>query len=177
MKFDLLKILFVSLLIFGVVACGGEKDEPEETIDETIDEVEKTVEEVADTTAEVAEEVLEYAKEAADKAEDKVEKAVKRNDYTSSPMPCFVVSLNEVAAGREGRVSKSDAQALINNGQILGVKNTATGEVYMVYHSNGMFAGSDLVNMAEIEKIGILGTAKLVKGVNIIMADKMRPMR
>jgi gas vesicle protein len=182
MKFDFLKLLFVSILIIGVVACGGKKEEepeqtPEEKVEETMDKVEETAEQIADSTAEMAEEVAEDVKDAADEAEKEVKKAVNRNDYTSTPMPAKVVNLNEIAAGRDGNISKSQAESLVANGQLLAVRNLENDKVYLVYHSNGMYAGKDLVNMAEVERIGILGKAKTVKGVNVIMADKMRPMR
>lgn len=180
MKFDLLKLLFISLLIVGVVACGGKKEEeqaPEETPQETM---EKAAEDTGDAVKEAAEDVKEAAEDAGDAVKDAakdVKKAVTGGDYTETPMEAYVVSLNEVAAGRDGRISKSVAQSLIDKGQILGVKHYGSKDVYLVYHSNGSYAGKDLVNMAEVDKIGILGKTKTVKGVNVIMADKIRPMR
>lgn len=179
MKLSYLKMFLLSLLVISLVACGGKKEEaqpettPQEELAKPAEETVEATPEVVDTTAQEPKKV-EEVKEEVKKEEPK--KAPASGDYSTQPMNAFVVALNDVAAGKDGKVSKSEAQSLLTRNQLLAVKNEDNGNVYLVYHSNGTYAGKDLANMADV-KIGILGKAKKVKGVNVIMADKIRPIR
>lgn len=175
MKINMLKLFILALLSVSIIACGGKKEEtqpettPQEQVEQAIEEVKEDVQQAADSIVPEVEKAVEEVKE-------EVKKATSSNDFSTQPMNAYVVSLNEVAAGKDGKVSKSTALDLLSKNQILAVKNKDNGNVYLVYHSNGTFAGKDLANMADVE-IGILGKAKKVNGVNVIMAEKIRPMR
>lgn len=178
MKLNYLKMFLLSLLVISLVACGGKKEEtqPETTPQE---ELTKPAEEVVEEVIETADTVVKEVEEKVEEIKEEVKKEIKKStpgDFSSNPMMAYVVALNEVAAGKDGKVSKSDAQSLLTKNQLLAVKSEDNGNVYLVYHSNGNYAGKDLANMADV-KIGILGKVMKVKGVNVIMADKIRPIR
>ena len=44
-------------------------------------------------------------------------------------------------------------------------------KIYFVYNSDGTFAGKKLAKYANNKKVGIVGKAKTVSGINIIIAD------
>ena len=91
------------------------------------------------------------------------------------PVEGYVASLNEIVAGREGKVTKSVATTLMNGGNPLVF--VSGNKVYLPINASGGNAAESIVNLAEVAKIGILGETKRVAGVNFIVVQKARPMR
>lgn len=100
---------------------------------------------------------------------------VVNNVFAQDTVKGYVASFNELVAGREGRVSNDDAAKLLENGN--PIVFVAGNKVYFPIKANGSNAADQLVQMADVANIGIIGTTKSVAGVSFIVVQKARPMR
>lgn len=91
------------------------------------------------------------------------------------PVEGYVASLNEIVAGREGKITKDVATTLMNGGN--PIVFVSGNKVYFPVNASGANAAESLVNLAEVAKIGVLGETKRVAGLNFIVVNKARPMR
>lgn len=82
----------------------------------------------------------------------------------------YVASLNDLNMGGDGKVTAAQAQNLLDKGQLLVLKAT-NGHIYMVYNTDGSFAGKKLSKLAGGD-IGIVGKLKSIHGVRVILAAK-----
>lgn len=173
--------LLSAILIAGVFSsCGGKKDEQKP---ETATQQEQVVEETTTPVEEapiVEEATIEEAAtpvEEAVKENEKNEKAapkVAAGDYTKSPLVGEIISLDHLVRGGNGRVTKDEAKALVAKGSLILLK--ANGKIYFVYTEGGSFAAKKLANYAKAPKVGLLGTAKTVKGINMFIMTHIDAM-
>ena len=93
---------------------------------------------------------------------------------SAKPITGRVVSLNSVVTGGNGKVSKNEAVKIANMGHPLVFM--VGSKIYLVYNTDGSFAGKKLANFAHKSKVGIVGKVKRVKGVNVIIAEIIESM-
>ena len=172
----LLLFAMVSALTFGLLASCGEskKEEPadEPEAQEKIEQAEEMGEAEAPKEAEEETELGEAPKAEEPKAEKQEKKAV---DYSKTPLKCKVVSLNDVAKGSNRTLDERRAKKYLEIGNPLLAK-AENGKVYFVYTAGGALANSQLAKHASSEWIGIKGKTKRKFGLNIIIADEIKPM-
>jgi hypothetical protein len=94
--------------------------------------------------------------------------------YAQKPIQGQVVSLNDLMMGGKGKVTKEQAQRLVETGNPVVFKSGKT--IYFVYNEDGSFAGKKLANYASNEKVGIIGKTKKVNGLNIIIMSMIDSM-
>jgi hypothetical protein len=155
------------MLVF-MAGCGEEeKEKPEDALGETPQQEQKI--EQGDVDVDTLEDT-----KAEDTSVDEDDKGKTAVATASNPLKGYIVSINEIAAGGNGRISKARAMNLVNSGQLLGFK--AGGKVYLVYGTNGYINSKQLAKYAPAEYVGIIGKVKHQNGMNYIIADKIRPM-
>ncbi len=167
-------LIIVASLTFGLLASCGESKK-EEPADEPMQEekVEKAEEmEEAETPKEEKTEFGEAPKAEEPKTEKKEKKAV---DYSKTPLKCKVVSLNDVAKGSNRTLDERRAKKYLEIGNPLLAK-AENGKIYFVYSGGGALACKQLAKYASSEWIGIKGKTKRKLGLNIIIADEIKPM-
>jgi hypothetical protein len=180
-----LKMMLSLLLISGMIfinSCGSDEKQPEleslDSVDELIEDLDSaktdsiTKDEVviAETPKEVDVVVETPSKEVADAAP-----VTKAGDYSTKPLEGSIVSLDGITMGGNGKVSKSEAQALVGKGNLVLFKAT-NGTVYFVYNEDGTFAGKRLAGYANNNKVGMLGKTKVVDGLNIFIMTLIEGM-
>ncbi|MDX9791561.1 MAG: hypothetical protein WC313_02730 [Candidatus Kapaibacterium sp.] len=94
--------------------------------------------------------------------------------YSQKPIQGQVVSFNSIVMGGNGKVSKDEAKKLADSGNPIVFKSG--NKIYFVYNEDGSFAGKKLANYASNDKVGIVGKAKKVNGVDIIIATMIESM-
>jgi hypothetical protein len=90
------------------------------------------------------------------------------------PIQGQVVSLNDIVMGGKGKVTKEQALKLVETGNPVVFKSGK--KIYFVFNEDGSFAGKKLANFANSEKVGIMGKAKKVNGVDIIIMSMIDAM-
>ncbi|MFP4528346.1 MAG: hypothetical protein ACLFQX_07330 [Candidatus Kapaibacterium sp.] len=169
-----MKHIYITIVIFAmllmVAGCGeDEQKKPEDTLGETPQQEQKI--EQGDIEIDTLEEpAADVTSVTGDEVDDK-KTAMATAD---NPMQGYIVSIDAIAAGREGRVSKSEAVKLANDNRVLGFMSGSI--VYLLYEGNGAINNSKLANMAAAKNIGVIGKVKSQNGVNYIIVDKMRAM-
>lgn len=91
------------------------------------------------------------------------------------PVQGYVASFNDLVAGKEGKMTKDQANSLMSAGQ--PIVFVAGNKVYFPISSDGQNAANMLTNFAETPKIGVLGQTKSAAGINFIVVQKARPIR
>lgn len=170
MKYLLVSFFLVITAAF-IISCGDTKEEAkpmdEEPATEMTNEEAPAEESVAETPAEETPATDEKMAEGGEKA------STTAAGTKEDPLKVRVVSLRDIVVSKPGLVNSTEATELIGKGQLLGVK---TGnKVYMVYNTDGSYAGKILAKFADKE-IGIVGKMKVVKGINVIVADLIKPL-
>ena len=95
-------------------------------------------------------------------------------DYTKKPLVGVVVSLDAVIKGDNTKINKQQAKEIAEKGGILAVK--AGEQIYFVYFDDGTFGSKRLAGFAVYNKIGMIGKAKVVDGMNIFIASLIEEM-
>ncbi|MBX3043419.1 MAG: hypothetical protein KIT33_05350 [Candidatus Kapabacteria bacterium] len=179
-----LRLLLSLLLIAGMIfvsSCGSEEKQPEldkiDSVDELIEEMEAPAETIEDTVEAVIETPAEVKVDADDTKKPAAESTPqpKAGDYSTKPLEGTVVSLNALVMGGNGKVSKAEAQNLQSSGNLILFRAT-NGTVYFVYNEDGSFAGKRLANFANNDKVGLLGKAKTVNGINTFVMTLIEGM-
>ena len=175
MKTKLLYLLTAFVIAGMINSCGGDKDKPETPKQEQVVEQKTTPAEEAPVVEEKIEEVTAAPEKTEVKTGDKKETPkVASGDYTKNPLIGEIVSLDHLVQGGNGRVSKSEAKALIAKGSLILLKSN--NKVYFVYLEDGNFAGPKLASYAKAPKVGLLGKAKTVKGMNMFIMTHIDAM-
>ncbi len=176
MKKNIIFILAFALLSIAVISCGDNKEPKEEVT--PIEEIQKEEAQEVPPAPEVDETTIEpeapKAEEAAE-VKPKAEKAKPAAKDPKAPMMGRVVSLNKILASADGAVTKAEAKQLLKRKQLVVFQegSSASGKIYFVYNADGSFAGKKLAKNADNKMIGIIGNIKKIKGVSIIIADKI----
>lgn len=117
------------------------------------------------------------------KTEVKTETTTQTQQQVKNPMPSktttqkfnfkgYVVSLNEIITGQDGRITNEEAAKLVANGQPLAFMSGK--KLYFVFMSDGTFAGNMLSKHASSKEIGINGKKKTSKGITYIQANDIQ---
>jgi hypothetical protein len=93
---------------------------------------------------------------------------------TAKPMKGQIVSFNDLVMGGKGKVTKDEAIKLAEAGNPIVFK--VDKKIYFVYNEDGTFAGKKLAKYANNEYVGIIGKAKTVNGINIIIMTMIDSM-
>lgn len=93
---------------------------------------------------------------------------------TAKPMKGQIVSFNDLVMGGKGKVSKDEAVKLADAGNPIVFQ--VGKKIYFVYNEDGTFAGKKLAKYAANEFVGIVGKAKTVNGINIIIMTMIDSM-
>ena len=80
-----------------------------------------------------------------------------------------IVCLNDLVMGNK-TTSAANAQKMYERGQPLLFKDVS-GKVYVVYNTDGSFAGKKLAKLAGTH-FGIIGTVKSINGVRVLIAER-----
>ncbi len=154
----LFAIIFITS--FMLESCGGDKkaDTPEpQTVEEAVTET--TEQEVTEVTEEqVAEEQAVEQKEAEVK------------DYSKTPLKGKVVSITKMVAGGNPDLSPVSASKEVEKGWPVGL--LSGGKIFIIYNTDGSFAGKKLAKKAGRE-VSVYGKFKKVQGMNVIISSKI----
>lgn len=159
MKKYLNLLVILSLLAF-MISCGGDEKVEETPATDDTEMFQETLPE-ADTTEAETPDTSEVSEDKAP-APDTTPK-----DYTKTPMEGYIVSLDHLVMGGDGRVSKAEAEEKLSQGKILLFKSGS--DVYFVLSEGGSYAGSQLAKYAAAPKVGLKGKIKKSNGVNMFM--------
>lgn len=85
-----------------------------------------------------------------------------------------VVSLNKLVNSQKGEVTVDEATKMAEKGQPIVL--LVNKKVHFVYNSDGSFAGMNLAKYAANKTVGIVGRKKTANGLNIIIADMIKPI-
>ncbi len=155
-------LLFLSVLMsFAISSCGGEKEEPPED-EVAMEDIGRAYDDSMDTEDEMSEEEGAAEEQAADEP--------KRTDYSSSPLMGQVVSFNELVLNQDGVITADQAKDLVSRGQLLAFK-ADNGKVYFLYNADGSYAAKKMAQYAGA-KVGVYGTVKKVKNLNLFIVKK-----
>ncbi len=111
---------------------------------------------------------------AAEKTEANETTSVKGNDYSKTPLVGEIVVLTDLGTGNFRKLTKESAKSLVSQGHTLVLK---VGQaIYFVYNEDGSSASKKLSGYANNVKIGMIGKAKVVDGVNIFIASMIESM-
>lgn len=91
------------------------------------------------------------------------------------PVQGYVASFNDLVAGKDGKMTKDQANSLMSAGA--PIVFVAGNKVYFPIYADGQNAANLLTNLAETENIGVLGQTKSAGGLNFIVVQKARPIR
>lgn len=83
-----------------------------------------------------------------------------------------VVSINKIVVGQDASIDKAKATTLFEKSQPLGLM-VGTGKkakLYVVFNSDGTYAGKKMAELADGE-ITIKGKTKTMQGLQVIIAD------
>lgn len=94
--------------------------------------------------------------------------------FALKPIKGQVVSLNSLATGGNGKVTKEEAVKLAESGNPIVFKSGK--KIYFVYNEDGSFAGKRLAGFANAQQVGIVGKAKKVNGLDIIIMTMIDSM-
>lgn len=90
-------------------------------------------------------------------------------DFTKKPLEAQIIAVSDLGTGNFRKLTKDIAKQLVAKGEILAVKSA--DNVYFVYNSDGSLASQKLAGFANNSKVKIIGKAKNIDGVNIIIVD------
>lgn len=94
------------------------------------------------------------------------------SDAQSKEFKGKVVSINKIVVGQEAGIDKAKATTLFEKSQPLGLM-VGTGKkakLYLVYNSDGSYAGKKMAELADGEVV-VKGKTKTVQGLQIIISD------
>ncbi len=179
-----LKILLSLVLITGMIfisSCGEDEKQPElesvESVDALIEGLDSTDTDSITTEDVVITETPADAKEVETPSKEVVDAApvAKAGDYLSKPLEGTIVSLDGIIMGGNGKVTKDGAKALVGKGNLILFRAT-NGTVYFVYNEDGTFASKRLAGYANNAKVGMLGKAKVIDGLNVFIMNMIEGM-
>ncbi|MFP4368289.1 MAG: hypothetical protein ACLFR2_01775 [Candidatus Kapaibacterium sp.] len=151
---------FIFLMAFSILfiaSCGEQK----------MEDVEK------EETEQAEGETGEPAEEPADEPVGEDAETIP-SDYSNSPLVGYVVSMNNLAMGGDGKVTRAQAKQLVENNQPLLFR--ADNRVYFVYNADGSFAAPQLANFGGLDRVGLLGEVNVVNGQNVFIMTKIESM-
>jgi hypothetical protein len=94
---------------------------------------------------------------------------------STKPMQGQIVSLDDIIKSvKDLQLTKAKAEELYKNGSPLVFYSNK--KVYFVQNEDGSFAFKKLSNYAHNKKVGIVGTKKTIKGINVIVMSKIESM-
>ncbi len=183
MKFYKLISLFAVAGLLFILSCGTEEKKNElekvESVDELIEHMDNQAEKIdaAPDSASITDN-----KDAATNVapveqltEEKITAAPVSGDYLSKPFQGYIASLDALVTGSDGRVNKAKAQELHAKGNLI-VLMGSDNQVYFVYNEDGTFAGKRLAGYANNQKVGLLGKAKVIDGINVFIMNLIESM-
>lgn len=173
-------IFFILSLSFFILISCSEKSKPEtgkevvtdSTATDNFDELmeDTNSDSLPETGGTINSDTVKPQPEAIEKTEIKESSA----DYTKKPLIGVVISLDAVIKGDNTKINKQQAKEIADKGGILVVK--AGEQVYFVYFDDGTFGSKRLAGFAVYNKIGLIGKAKVVDGMNIFIASLIEEM-
>lgn len=83
-----------------------------------------------------------------------------------------IVSINKIIVGQDASVDKAKATTLFEKSQPLGLQvgEGKKAKLYVVFNSDGTYAGKKLAELAD-GKVAVKGKTKSVQGLQVIIAD------
>ncbi len=89
-----------------------------------------------------------------------------------------VISLNRLVLNGKGTINKAEAEQEAQEGKpiVLMVGSGKNAKIYFVFNEDGSFAGKRLAKFADNKNVGVVGVAKVVNGINIIVAQMIESM-
>ncbi|MFH1050166.1 MAG: hypothetical protein V1779_04450 [bacterium] len=90
----------------------------------------------------------------------------------------YVASLDDIVLGGTGKVDKAKATELAEKGSpiVFVTGKGKSAKIYFVYHEDGSFAAKKLAKYASNTNVGIIGKAKKINGLNILIAESIESM-
>lgn len=97
---------------------------------------------------------------------------------SGKPIKGRVISLSKFILDKKGTVGKDEAIKEAEDGKpiVFLVGEGAKAKIYFVFNEDGSFAGKKLAKFASNKFVGIVGTTKVVNGVNIIVVEMIESM-
>lgn len=179
-----LKSIFSLLLLIVMItfiSCGKEEPKPElekvESVDDLIQELDDSANKADDViiTQDTSKAVAGNTPQQTAPAAEDVVAAPVSSDYSKKPLQGTVVSLNDIVMGGNGKINKQAAQSLVASGNFVVLK-AVDGNIYFVYNEDGTFASKRLAGYANNEKVGLLGKAKTIDGINVFIMNLIEAM-
>ncbi len=182
MKLKIFLSLFVISTMIFISSCGEDEKQAElekvDSIDELIEDMDSAKDNnMAIDTISISpapEEPAPTDQNTNNEAVNQVEQTTS-NDYSKKPLQGTVVSFDDLMIGGSGKVNKQKALDLVSKGNMIVLK-TVDGRLFFVYNEDGSFAGKRLAGFANNDKVGLIGKAKVVDGLNIFIMNLIEAM-
>lgn len=112
------------------------------------------------------------------KVNETTQTASSKTKKSGKPIKGRVVSLAQMLLDKVGKVTKEEAKKQAEEGKpiVFLVGEGKKAKVYFVFNEDGSFAGKKLAKFADNKFVGIVGKSKVIKGINIIIAEIIESM-
>lgn len=182
MKLKIFLSLFVISTMIIISSCGEDEKQAElekvDSIDELIEDMDSAKDNnmTIDTIsiAPAPEEPAPTEQNTNNEAVNQVEQSI-TSDYSKKPLQGTVLNFNDLMIGGSGKVNKEKALDLVSKGNMIVLK-AVDGRLFFVYNEDGSFAGKRLAGFANNDKVGLIGKAKVVDGLNIFIMNLIEAM-